>query len=82
MSNVDVIQLRKDGEPVRPNRSVAQLAKHLGVSFAPNDLQLSVVALARKVESLEFEVQLLRHELRKPLWQRLADKLKGSGEQR
>lgn len=75
MSKIDVIQLRKDGEPTKPNRSLAQLAKHLGASFAPNDLQLSVVQLARKIESLEFEVQLLRHELRKPIWRRLADKL-------
>lgn len=72
----DVIHLREHG-PHKPNRSVGQLAKHLGVSFAPNDLQLSVVALARKVESLEFEVELLRHEVRRPLWRRVTDRLKG-----
>lgn len=81
MSNgIEVLQLRRDGEPTKPNRSVAQLAKHLGVSFAANDLQLSVVKLAREIESLQFEVQLLRHELRRPLWRRAVDRLKGSAE--
>lgn len=77
MSDVTVIQLRSGGEPTKPARSVAQLAKHLGVSFAPNDLQLSVVKLAREIESLQFELALLRHEVRRPLWRRAVDRLKG-----
>lgn len=80
MGDVTIINLRESGEPVKPNRSVAQLAKHLGVSFAPNDLQLSVVKLTRDIESLQFEVELLRHEVRRPLWRRAVDRLKGSGE--
>lgn len=70
-----VIHIHTSG-PVKQARSVAQLAKHLGVSFAASDLQLSVVQLARKVESLEFQVELLRFELRKPMWRRLADRLR------
>lgn len=77
MGDVTIINLRESGEPVKPNRSVAQLAKHLGVSFAPNDLQLSMVKLAREIESLQFEVELLRHEVRRPLWRRAVDRLKG-----
>ena len=66
--SVEVLQLSKDGEPTKPNRSVRELARHLGVSFVASDLQLSTIALARKVESLEFEVRLLRHELRGRRW--------------
>lgn len=77
MSSSDVIHIHTDG-PVKPARSVAQLAKHLGVSFAANSLQLSVVQLARKVEELEFQIELLRHELRRPLWRRAVDRLRGS----
>lgn len=67
MSSVSIIQLRDSAEPSKPKRSVAQLAKHLGVDFKPESLQLSCVALARRVEELEFQIELLRHELRRPL---------------
>jgi hypothetical protein len=77
MISSDVIHIHTSG-PTKPARSVAQLARHLGVSFAPNDLQLSVVKLAREIESLQFELQLLRHELRQPLWKRAIDRFKGS----
>ena len=77
MGDITIINLSESGEPVKPNRSVAQLAKHLGVTFAPNDLQLSIVKLAREIESLQFEVELLRHEVRRPMWRRAVDRLKG-----
>ncbi len=55
-------------EPTKRNTSVGELAKNLGVSFATLDLPLSVVKLARHCEQLQFEVQLLRHELRARRW--------------
>jgi hypothetical protein len=79
-ASIEVLQLSKDGAPRKRNTSVGELAKSLGVSFAASDLQLTTIKLARHVESLQFEVQLLRHELRRPLWRRLADRLTGSAE--
>jgi hypothetical protein len=82
MSRENIIELRKDGEPVKRSTSVGEMARNLGVDFKPESLQLTCVKLARHVEQLQFEVALLRHELRKPMWRRVADTLKGSGEQR
>jgi hypothetical protein len=75
----DVIHIHTS-EPTKPARSVRELGKHLGLDFAAGNLPLSMVALARKVEELEFQIELLRFELRQPLWKRAIDKLKGSGE--
>lgn len=80
MSDVQVIQLRKDGEPQRPNRSVRQLAEHLKLDFAPANLPLSMISLARRFEELEHRVKVLEFQLSRPLWRRLAAALKRSGE--
>lgn len=77
--SVSIIQLRGDGEPKKQARSVAQLAKHLGVDFKPESLQLTCVALARRIEELEFQLELLRFELRRPMWRRAIDKLTRGG---
>lgn len=72
----DVIHIHTG--PVKPNRSVRQLAEHLKLDFKPENLPLSMVSLARKVEELEFQIELLRFELRRPpLWERFARRLRG-----
>jgi hypothetical protein len=55
----------------KPTTTVREMARNLRVDFRPGSLQLSVVQLARHVESLQGEVALLRSELRRPLWRRL-----------
>jgi hypothetical protein len=71
-----ILRIHEHG-PQRPNRSVRQLAEHLKLDFAPANLPLSMVALARRFEELEFRVALLEHELRRPLWRRVLAKVGG-----